>query len=177
MPVESVTWYDAVEYCNRLSKKEGLTPCYSGSGDNITCNWNANGYRLPTEAEWEYAAKGGINKDDYKYSGSNNFDEVAWYYENSGVMTHDVGTKKANSLGIYDMSGNVWEWCWDWFDEDYYSRSPRNNPTGAASGSSRVFRGGGCGSDADRASVSGRGINRPSHRHFSRGFRVVRSVN
>ena len=172
-PVEMVTWYDAVEYCNRLSKKKGLTPCYSGSGDDITCNWNANGYRLPTEAEWEYAAKGGINKDSYIYSGSNDINEVAWNKKNSGEMTHDVGTKKANSLGIYDMSGNVWEWCWDWYDEAYYSKSPRNNPTGAASGSYRVYRGGCWGSFSGYCEVSYRYGNYPNGRNL--GFRVVRS--
>ena len=173
-PVENVSWYDAVEYCNRLSKKEGLTPCYSGSGDNITCNWNANGYRLPTEAEWEYAARGGINKDDYIYSGSNHINEVAWYYKNSGEMTHDVGTKKANNLGIYDMSGNVEEWCWDWYDEDYYSKSPRNNPTGATSGGRRVFRGGGWLDNSGYCAVSYRDSYGPYGRGYH-GFRVVRS--
>jgi len=174
-PVENVSWYDAVEYCNRLSKKEGLTPCYSGSGDDITCNWNANGYRLPTEAEWEYAAKGGINKDGYKYSGSNDINEVAWYYENSGEMTHDVGTKKANSLGIYDMSGNVLEWCWDLFDSAYYSKSPRNNPTGALSGSYRVIRGGGWFRNSGSCTFSYRDYYFPDLRSIDIGFRVVRA--
>ena len=118
-PVINVTWYDAVEYCNWLSEKEGLTPVYRGSGDNISCNFDANGYRLPTEAEWEYAAKGGINKDSYTYSGSNTADDVGWYLDNSGRETHPVGGKSPNSLGLYDMSGNVYEWCWEWYGEDY----------------------------------------------------------
>ena len=175
-PVEYVSWYDAVAYCNRLSKKEGFTPCYSASGNNITCNWNANGYRLPTEAEWEYAARGGINKDDYIYSGSNDIYEVAWWYENSWGMTHDVGTKKANSLGIYDMSGNVWEWCWDWFNDAYYSKSPRNNPTGATAGSGRVYRGGSWIFDYVVFPVSNRYYNVPNFRDDDLGFRVVRSA-
>ena len=178
-PVENVSWYDAVEYCNRLSKKEGLTPCYSGSGDNITCNWNANGYRLPTEAEWEYAARGGINKDDYIYSGSNDIDEVAWYLKNSGGWTYDVGKKKANSLGIYDMSGNVWEWCWDRYDGDYYSKSPRNNPTGVSPSifflGWRVTRGGGWNSRSDFCAFSFRGNFLPNERYDLIGFRVVRA--
>ena len=177
LPVECVTWYDAVEYCNRLSKKEGLTPCYSGSGDNITCNWNANGYRLPTEAEWEYAARGGINKDDYIYSGSNDINEVAWYEGNSGRKTHDVGIKKANSLGIYDMSGNVWEWCWDCYYEAYYSESPRNNPTGTSARYYRVcvYRGGSWRSKSGSCAVSYRKYGIPSSRDVNRGFRVVRA--
>jgi len=173
-PVHKVSWYDAVEYCNRLSKKEGLTPCYSGSGDDITCNWNANGYRLPTEAEWEYAARGGINKDDYIHSGSNDIYKVAWYLINSR-KTHYVGKKKANSLGIYDMSGNVYEWCWDWYDEAYYSKSPRNNPTGAASGSIRVCRGGSWISSLGDCTVSFRFYYDPFSRYCNLGFRVVRA--
>ena len=142
IPVEQVSWYDVVDFCNKKSDKEGLTRCYSGSGKNTQCNFNANGYRLPTEAEWEYAARGGNKSNGYKYSGSNNCGDVAWYWGNSVSKTHPVGQKKTNELGIYDMSGNVWEWCWDWHDGNYYSNSPQNNPKGPGSGRYRVSRGG-----------------------------------
>ncbi len=108
LPVEQVSWYDCVDFCNKLSQKEDLTPCYSGSGAKITCNWNANGYRLPTEAEWEYAAKGGNKSKGLRFSGSKKLRSVAWYYGNSS-KTNQVGQKQANELGIYDMtamSGN-----------------------------------------------------------------------
>ncbi len=140
LPVENVSWYDAVDYCNKRSIQEGLQPCYSGSGTSITCNWSANGYRLPTEAEWEFAARGGTQSKGYKYSGSNDIGSVAWYNGNSGSKTHSVGRKAANELGIHDMSGNVWEWCWDWYGS--YSSATQTDPTGPASGSIRLLRSG-----------------------------------
>ena len=130
------------------------------------------------QREWEYAARGGINKDGYRFSGSNDIDEVAWYGKNSGKMTHDVGTKKANSLGIYDMSGNVWEWCWDWHDHFYYSKSPRNNPTGSdllGCFNWRVFRGGGWFNLSEGCTVFCRNSYYPDSPDFGCGFRVVRS--
>jgi uncharacterized repeat protein (TIGR02543 family) len=156
LPVETVNWYEAVEFCNKLSEQEGLIPVYSLSrrtpaagypitGMTVSVNWNNNGYRLPTEAEWEYAARGGNGSPgNYVYSGGNNIDSVAWYLENSGNTTHEVRTKTANGLGIYNMSGNVWEWCWDWYnDSNYYASSPSfTDPTGPGSGSTRVMRGG-----------------------------------
>jgi formylglycine-generating enzyme len=166
-PVYYVSWFNAIEYCNRRSMQEGLTPCYSYStyGTNpddwpagwntsdanhssVRCNWTATGYRLPTEMEWMFAAKGGNQSQGYTYSGSNTTGDVAWYYSNSGSTTHAVGTKSANELGTFDMSGNVWEWCWD-IDGSYQyphlgdrPSGSKNNPTGASSGSNRVLRGG-----------------------------------
>ncbi len=142
LPVECVIWEDAVDYCNKRSESEGLTPCYNGDGSTIYCDFSANGYRLPTEAEWEWAARGGGKGLHYEYSGNNDADAVAWYYYNSGRKTHPVGQKQANSLGLYDMSGNVCEWCWDWY-KDSYDRGYQIDPVGAASGACRILRGGG----------------------------------
>ncbi|MDR2193311.1 MAG: formylglycine-generating enzyme family protein [Treponema sp.] len=172
-PMYYVSWLEAVEYCNRRSVKEGLEPAYSGSGDAIRCNFNASGYRLPTEAEWEWAAKGG-GKDplEYDYAGSNDAGNVAWYGDNSEYSTHPVGTKLANSLGIHDMSGNVLEWCWDWYDS--YGSAAVTDPMGAASGSYRVVRGGSWYYDAPYVRSASRGSSSPTDRYLFLGFRVVR---
>ena len=174
LPVDSVLWYDAAAYCNRLSLKEGLTPVYHGGGDSITADWSANGYRLPTEAEWEYAAKGGNKAGSaYEYSGGNDARTVGWYEENSDERTHAVGTKAANSLGIYDMSGNVYEWCWDWYEEGY-AADPSTNPRGAASGEYRVMRGGSWDGSLGGLRTSYRNGAYPMKPDASIGFRVVR---
>jgi formylglycine-generating enzyme len=190
-PVETVSWFDAIEYSNRRSIDEGITPCYSYSDYgtnpddwptgwntnwqnhmNVSCNWTADGYRLPTEAEWHFAALDGNQTHNYTYSGSNNIDEVAWYYDNSGSTTHSVGTKAANELGTYDMSGNVWEWVWDIWGS--YPGGAQTNPHGAVSGDYRVFRGGCWNSNASGCSVSGRNNFYATYSYYFIGFRLCR---
>ena len=160
-PVEQVSWYDCIEYCNERSLAEGLKPYYNIAGDNTICNEDADGYRLPTEAEWKYAARGGNRSHGYKYSGSNEIDEVAWCKKNSDGHTHPVCMKKPNELGIYDMSGNVFEWCWDRY---WSSRSPR------------VLRGGSWYDVAGDCSVFLRGFIDPSSSDYHVGFRLARSA-
>ena len=176
-PIYHVTWYDAVEYCNALSEQEGLTPCYNLS--DWSCDFSANGFRLPTEAEWEYAARGGVNwTDNRRYSGTTDeLDDYAWYDDNSGGQTHEVGIKFPNQLGIYDMSGNVWEWCNDWYSSNYYQSNPAENPTGPSSGSFHVARGGSWYYDANYCRVSYRDISDPGAGDHYVCFRVVRSSN
>ena len=174
LPVEQVSWYDAVVYCNVLSVQKGLTPVYTINGTSVTANWSADGYRLPTEAEWEYAARGGNASNGYLYAGSDNADEVAWYRDNSGDATHPVGGKAPNELGLYDMSGNVWEWCWDWYGWDYYESSPSSDPRGPASGSYRVHRGGSWHDRARDLRSANRFDGSPGLSVSIVGFRLVR---
>ena len=153
-PMYYVSWEEATEFCRLLSNKTGRT------------------YTLPTEAQWEYAARGGEKNEGTKYAGSNMFDEVAWYMFNSGGSTHPCGTKRPNALGIYDMSGNVWEWCKDWYSSSY-TCSDTNNPTGPSSGSSRVLRGGGWNYPFSYCRVTARNSYSPTFGYYSYGFRVI----
>ena len=153
LPVEMVSWDDCQEFIEKLNQLTGLQ------------------FRLPTEAQWEYAARGGNKSKGYKYSGSNSVKDVAWYEGNSLDKTHQVGTKLPNELGLYDMSGNVWEWCSDWRGD--YSSSSQTNPTGPASGSRRVIRGGSWLSLAQYCRVSGRTDYLPGDSGNGLGFRLV----
>jgi formylglycine-generating enzyme required for sulfatase activity len=168
LPV-GVIWYDAVEYCNWLSEQAGLTPCYELARVATTCDFSVDGYRLPTEAEWEYAARGGPRSQGYVYAGSDDPDEVAWFAENSDGQPHPVGQKKSNELGLYDMSGNLNEWCWDWYTRDYYASSLSGDPTGPKLASTsyqhaiKVFRGGCFMGDASAMRVSGRNYAAPDY--------------
>jgi len=180
-PVINVSWNDAIAYCNWLSEKEGLPKAYDDEGNLLdkdgmitTDPSKVVGYRLLTEAEWEYAARGGNKSKGYIYAGSDNVDEVAWYWDNSGGKTQEVGKKAPNELGIYDMSGNVWEWCSDWRYE--YTETPKTNPYNSTAGSCRVFRGGGWRYYATGTRVAFRDFVSPTGTSYNRGFRICRTV-
>jgi len=189
-PVDRVSWYDAIVFCNRLSIMEGLDPAYSISGSTNPDNWGAvptssnnstwdavtivsgvNGYRLPTEAQWEYACRAGTTTA-YN-TGASISDNTGWYWDNSNSRTHEVGKKPANAWGLYDMHGNVREWCFDWYGT--YASGSQTNPTGASSGTDRVLRGGGWSNFAGYLRSAGRGYSNPYARYIiNNGFRLVR---
>ncbi|MEU0662633.1 formylglycine-generating enzyme family protein [Streptomyces lavendulocolor] len=166
LPVESVSWWDAVRFCNSLSLREGLTPAYrlpcgdGGDGDGVGAGWDAsaNGYRLPTEAEWEHACRAGTTGARY-----GELDEIAWYRGNSGERLREVGGRRPNSWGLYDMLGGVWEWCWDLYDPEVY-------------GTYRVLRGGGWFDERWSCRASVRRRSHPTLRIDDVGFRVARSL-
>lgn len=172
LPVDRVSWYSVTEYCNKKSEREFLTPCYSGKGKSITCDYSANGYRLPTEAEWEFAARGGIKSNGYKYSGSNDVNSVAWYNDNTSKL-RPVGEKKSNELGLYDMSGNVAEWCNDFYGS--YSGDSQTNPRGCKSGSYRVTRSCGWSNNYSHNRNAYRNGSNPDSVYTNLGFRLVKS--
>jgi formylglycine-generating enzyme required for sulfatase activity len=171
-PVTNVSWLDAAEFCNWLSQAEGLAPFYTVSGLQAEMSWQTNGYRLPTEAEWEYAARGGNQNRGTRYAGGGEPDSLGWDNRNSDRGPHQVGEKQANELGLYDMSGNVWEWCNDWLGE--YPAEMQRDPRGAASGDFRVLRGGSWSQDPRSLRTSERYGYAPESRSDDVGFRPAR---
>ncbi len=169
-PADSITWHMAVEFCNSLSAMQDLDAFYLINGDTVSAIDTANGWRLPTEAEWEYACRAGSDKD---FGGTGDLNDMGWYDANSGFKPHLVGSKAANAFGLYDMHGNVWEWCWDFYSPDYYSKDENIDPQGPESGSRHVARGG--------AWNSGNSLARSSNRTYDEsyiaatGFRIVRN--
>jgi formylglycine-generating enzyme required for sulfatase activity len=192
-PVERVNWYEAAAYSNAASRAAGLAECFTctGSGASVTCSvaaaytganyYNCLGYRLPTEAEWEYAYRAGTSTAFYNggitstgcFSLDANADAIAWYKCNAQSKTHPVGGKQPNAWGLYDMAGNVWEWCYDWYDD--YSAQAATDPVGAATGANRVIRGGVWSSYADGVRAARRSSYTPTFHVSVLGFRVVRS--
>ncbi|HYN96747.1 MAG TPA: formylglycine-generating enzyme family protein [Pilimelia sp.] len=158
LPVEGVSWLDTIRFCNALSGQEGLPPAYRLDGDGIECDANVDGYRLPTEAEWEHACRAGTTGPRY-----GPLDEIAWHRGNSGGQPHAVGGKQPNGWGLHDMLGNVWEWCWDVYDAEVY-------------GSYRVLRGGGWFDEPWSCRASVRRRTHPTLRIDDLGFRLARSI-
>ena len=180
-PVINVSWFDAIGYCDWLSDVEGLARAYDNAGNLIDSRGNetmdtskVKGYRLLTEAEWEYAARGGKKSRRNKYAGSNHPDKVAWYDSNSGNKTQEVGKKAPNELGIYDMSGNVEEWCSDWYGS--YSSSVQTNPYNSTAGSNRVLRGGGWDDSVRYVRVASRYNFASTYTNDGLGFRICKKV-
>jgi len=184
-PVIHVDWNAAVAYCRWLSAQAGLADCYQGQGKAITCDFSRPGYRLPSEAEWEYAARGGHMARETRFAGSDDLAAVGWYADNSGGKTQPVGLLAANPLGIHDLCGNVWEWCWDKYLQDYYAQSPIEDPVGPDRGQEnrylggweRVRRGGAFNEGAASCTVGYRSFDGQAYSAFASGFRVARTLS
>ncbi len=170
-PVDQVSWFDAARFCNRLSELAGYMPAYDIH--NRSCIFDRNGFRLPTEAEWEYACRAGGKQDSHSGKSEIEINQVAWYRLNSEGTTHPVGLKQPNAWGLYDMHGNVWEWCNDWMDS--YKKLKGKNPRGPVLGYSRILRGGGWHYDAEGCHAAYRQRARPDYKISAVGFRVVRN--
>lgn len=186
LPVENVSWRDMVDFCNRLSVRSGFVPCYTIDADSVRCNFTADGYRLPTEAEWEYAARAGTTTETYIGNfqpatdgctpADPSLEPIGWYCANAEGITHQVGRKLPNAFGLYDMCGNVAELCWDYYDGTYYQTAPSTYPLGPDSGSRRVLRGGAFINDIFTMRLSYRDSQFPYRPNYAVGFRVVRSL-
>jgi len=177
LPVEQVKWYDAIEYCNKLSSMDRLTPAYTINGEEVTWNRSANGYRLPTEAEWEYACRAGTTTNfntgnDITTSQASIYNKVL---KSDAQKTKPVGSFRPNAWGLYDMHGNVDEWCWDWYDDNLPSGT-QIDPTGPITGTVRVIRGGNYRSVKSELGSSARGKFSPTFSSFRTGFRIVRNA-
>lgn len=180
-PATNISWERAVMMCNWLSRRDGLDKAYHIQRDEkagifeVTCDFSSEGYRLPTEAEWEYAAKGGDRSKGFKFSGSNMPYSVAWFNENYKGIEHKSGKLLPNEAGLYDMSGNIAEWCWDFYDESYYSHSDSINPKGSDVGENRVFRGGTRRDKMINIFLTRRSFLNQKKKNLYVGFRVARS--
>jgi formylglycine-generating enzyme required for sulfatase activity len=175
-PVESVSWYESVRFCNALSQAEGLDPCYKIQGDRVEIA-GGDGLRLPTEAEWEYACRAGTSSPYGFQGGEEELPRYAWFAKNSGGRTHAVGEARANDFGLHDMHGNVWEWTWDAFESGYYLRSPEIDPVGPTEAVDRVIRGGSWGYSPRSCRSANRDGYTPVSRNFRLGFRVLRVLS
>ncbi len=174
-PVEKVTWNRAADFCNTLSDREGLTRCYNGTGHHVKWDHSCTGYRLPTEAEWEYAARAGTTTLYPCGDSPDCLDQTAWCYENYKIKTRPVGKKKPNAWGLYDMLGNVWEWTWDWYDRNY-TTDPVTDPVGRDFHALRTCRGGCFVSTAELLRSAERTSSSPTYNNITQGFRVARSL-
>jgi formylglycine-generating enzyme required for sulfatase activity len=171
-PVESVSWLDAVQFCNKLSGQTGREKCYNES--DWTSDFSRNGYRLPTEAEWEYACRAGTETNYYTGNSESDLSRTGWYVSNSSFQTHPIGLKIPNAWGLFDMHGNVWEWCNDW--SGLYISDTQTNPTGPTVGVSRIRRGGGCCDGAGMCRSANRNQDIPSYTGSGVGFRVCLKI-